>query len=222
MSFSFVYVNIHTDENDKQRGEIMEREDIILYIANNNGMINTEEAKKLNISLRYLQRLEEEGELERVAQGLYLHKDFLVDPFYLAQYRSPKAIFSHTTALYLHKLSDENPRILTMTVPSGWNSPLIKQEDLYKFYYYKEEIWGIGQEKIASTYGHMIKIYNKERTLCDCIVDIDEIGRDIVIKAIKEYMDNKESRDINKLYKYAEIFNIKEKVRTYVEVLHEI
>ncbi len=54
----------------------MEREDIILYIANNNGMINTEEAKKLNISLRNLQRLEEEGELERITQGLYLHKDF--------------------------------------------------------------------------------------------------------------------------------------------------
>ena len=200
----------------------MEREDIILYIANNNGMINTDEAKKLNISLRNLQRLEEEGELERVAQGLYLHKDFLADPFYLVQYRSSKAIFSHTTALYLHKLSDENPRILTITVPSGWNSPLIKQEDLYKFYYYKEEIWKVGQEKVESPYGHMIKIYNKERTLCDCIVDIDEIGRDIVIKAIKEYMANKESRDINKLYKYAEIFNIKEKVRTYVEVLHEI
>lgn len=200
----------------------MEREDIILYIANNNGMINTEEAKKLNISLRNLQRLEEEGELERVAQGLYLHKDFSVDSFYLAQYRSPKAIFSHTTALYLHKLSDENPRILTMTVPSGWNSPLIKQEDLYKFYYYKEETWKIGQEEVESPYGHIIRTYNTERTLCDCIVDIGEIGRDIVIKAIKEYMDNKESRDINKLYKYAEIFNIEEKVRTYVEVFHEI
>lgn len=200
----------------------MEREDIILYIANNNGMINTEEAKKLNISLRNLQRLEEEGELERVAQGLYLHKDFLVDPFYLVQYRSSKAIFSHTTALYLHKLSDENFKILTMTVPSGWNSPLIKQDNLYKFYYYKEDIWKIGQEKVESPYGHMIKIYNKERTLCDCIIDRDEVGRDIVIKAIKEYMANKESRDINKLYKYAEIFNIKEKVRTYVEVLHEI
>jgi len=34
----------------------MEREDIILYIANNNGMINTDEVKKLNISLRNLQQ----------------------------------------------------------------------------------------------------------------------------------------------------------------------
>ena len=86
----------------------------------------------------------------------------------------------------------------------------------------KGEIWEIGQEEVESPYGHIIRTYNTERTLCDCIVDIDEIGRDIVIKAIKEYMDNKESRDINKLYKHAEIFNIEEKVRTYVEVLREI
>ena len=48
------------------------------------------------------------------------------------------------------------------------------------------------------------------------------MGRDVVIDAIKEYMINIESMDINKLYKYAEIFNIKEKVRTYVEVLYDI
>ncbi len=84
------------------------------------------------------------------------------------------------------------------------------------------DLWELGQEDIESPYGHIIKVYNKEWTICDCILNIDEIGRDIVIKGIKEYMENKEYRNINQLYKYAEIFNIKEKVRTYVEVLYEI
>jgi predicted transcriptional regulator of viral defense system len=193
--------------------------EIMKFIASNNGMISAEEAKQNSIDLKRLQRLEMDGELERVALGLYLHKDYIVDPFYLAQYRSSKSVFSHATALYLHRLSDENPSIITMTVPSDWNTQLLKEKDLYKFYYYKEEIWKLGQEEIESPYGHMIMVYDKERTLCDCIVNIDEIGRDIVIKGIKEYMGNKEYRD---LYKYAEIFNIKEKVETYVEVLHEI
>lgn len=92
MSFLFVCDEIYTNRNDQNEGDIMKREDILSYIFNNNGMINTEEAKELHINLRKLQRLEGEGELERVAQGLYLHKDFLVDPFYLAQYRSSKAI----------------------------------------------------------------------------------------------------------------------------------
>ncbi|MGI6751976.1 MAG: type IV toxin-antitoxin system AbiEi family antitoxin domain-containing protein [Anaerovoracaceae bacterium] len=197
-------------------------EKIMNFIAENNGMISTNEAKENNISLKRLERLEKSGELERVAHGLYLHKDYILDPFYLLQYRSSKIVFSHNTALYLHKLSDENPSILTMTVPSGWNSPLIKEDKSYKFYYYKEEIWEIGQEKINSPYGHKINIYDKERTLCDSIINIDELGRDLVINAIKEYMTNTKNRDIEKLYKYAEILNTKEKVRTYVEVFYEV
>ena len=197
-------------------------EEVMEFIALNNGMINTEEAKQNNISLKGLQRLEIDGELERVAQGLYLHKDFIVDPFYLVQYRSSKSIFSHATSLYLHKLSDENPSIITMTVPSGWNTQLLKEKDLYKFYYYKQDLWEMGQEDIESPFGHLIKIYDLERTICDSIISIDEIGRDIVLNAIKEYMENIEIRDIDKLYRYAEILKIKERVRIYVEVFYEI
>ena len=197
-------------------------EEIMKFIASNKGMINTEEAKQNNISLKRLERLEADGKLERIAQGLYLHKDFIVDPFYLAQYRSSKSIFSHSTALYLHKLSDENPNIITMTVPSDWNTQLLKEKDLYKFYYYKEELWKLGQEEIESPFGHQIKVYNKERTICDIMISIDKIGRDLVLKAIKEYMDNIEERNIDKLYKYAEKFNIKEKLRIYVEAFYEI
>ena len=202
-------------------GGIYMNREIMEFIADNNGMINTKEAKQNNISLKRLQRLEANGELERVAQGLYLHKDFIADPYYLIQYRSSKLVFSHSTALYLHRLSDENPSIITLTVPSNWNTPLLKEKELYKFYYYKEEIWQIGQEDIESPYGHTIRIYDKERTLCDCIIRMDEIGRDVVINAIKEYIENVELRDIGKLYRYAEVFNIKEKVRTYVEVLYD-
>lgn len=196
--------------------------EIMQLIASNNGMINAKEARQNNISLKKLQRLEKEGELERVAKGLYLHKDFIADPFYIAQYRSSKSVFSHTTAVYLHKLSDENPRILTMTVPSDWNTKLLKEKDLYKFYYYKKEVWEMGQEIIESPFGHLVKVYDKERTICDCIINISEVGRDIVLNSIKEYMDNIKERDVVKLYKYAERLNIKEKARIYVEVYYEI
>ncbi len=192
------------------------------FIINNNGIINTKEARGNNIPLKNLQRLAADGQLERIARGLYMHNDYILDPFYLVQYRAPKAIFSHNTALYLHRLSDENPSILTMTVPSGWNSSLIKEVNKYKFYYYKEDIWEIGQEKSESPLGNQIKLYNKERTICDCIQYIDAIGRDIVVKAIKEYVLDLEARNVEKLFRYSEIFNIRDQVRNYVEAFYEI
>lgn len=197
-------------------------EEIMEIIAYNNGMLTTDQAKKRNISLKRLERLEKNGEIERVAQGLYLHKDYIVDPFYLAQYRSPKSVFSHFTALYLHRLSDENPSTISMTIPSGWNTELLKERNRYKFYYYREELWQLGQEEIKSPFGHLINIYNKERTICDCIISIDEIGRDVVLKAVKEYMDNIKERNIDRLYEYSEKFNIKDKLRIYVEAFYEI
>lgn len=211
---------IYANQNDK--GGINMNKKVMDIIASNNGMIDTKEANRKKISLKRLQRLEEDGELERVTRGLYLHKDFIIDPFYLAQYRSSKSVFSHQTALYLHRLSDENPNVLTMTVPSNWNTRLMKEKALYEFYFYKEELWKIGQQQIQSPFGNLINVYDKERTLCDCITNIDVVGRDVVLNAIKEYMEDTGARDINKLYQYAEEFNIKEKVRIYVEVFYAI
>lgn len=199
----------------------MKKRDILMYIANNNGTITSKQAREENISLRTLQRLEKEGSLERLTQGLYLHKDFFPDPFYLAQYRSSKAIFSHQTALYLHSLSDENPHILTMTVPSGWNSNMLEEKGLYKFYYNKKDLWKLGQIEVKSPYGHIIRTYDKERTLCDCISKIDEVGRNLVIKAVTSYMEDKNKVDINKLYEYAKVLRVKDVVRTYLEIIME-
>ena len=65
-------------------------------------------------------------------------------------------------------------------------------------------------------------MYNKERTICNSVVSLDQIGRDVVLKAIKEYMGNIEERNIDRLYEYAEKFNIKDKLRIYVEAFYEI
>lgn len=199
----------------------MKNEEIILYILNNNGMINSIEAKNANINLRSLQRLEKNGELKRVAKGLYLYKDCELDPLYLLQYRSPKAIFSHFTALFLHKLTDFKPDIITTTVPSGWNSQLIKKSNSYKFYYYKNEKWELGQEQIKSPHGHNIIVYDIERTICDCIQIMDELERKVVIKLIKEYQKDIELINYKKLFRYADKLNIRKIIEIYAELLYD-
>lgn len=195
---------------------------ILELIKSNNGMLSTEEAKEKNISLKRLERLKKSGEIKRVAQGLYLHKDYEVDPFYLAQYRCSKSVISHSTALYIHGLVNKNPKVITMTIPSGWNTGLLKKKCTYKFYYYKEDLWKIGKEEKKSPFGNKVRIYNKERTICDSIINIDYIGKEVVLNAIKEYLNNTNKDDLVRLYKYAEKFNIKENVKTYVDIFSSI
>lgn len=198
------------------------RHEIIRFMESNNGMISAKEALNNGFSVRTLQRLADKNHVERIAHGLYLHKDFFADPYYLAQYKSPKIIFSHLTALYLHHLMDEVPKIISATVPSNWNMGLTKERYLYKFYYSKKDVWILGQEEIDSPYGNKIKVYNKERTLCDSMAKVNQIGKNVVINAFRSYMEDKVHRDIGRLYDYAKRLNVKEQVENYVEVLQEI
>ena len=60
-------------------------------------------------------------------------------------------------------------------------------------------------------------LYDKERCLCDLVIEKNEIDKQLYVQAIKEYF--KENYDVRKLVKYAKVFGIEEKIRDYMEVL---
>lgn len=191
------------------------------YISNllkeNNGIIKASDIRKAGYDNSVLRRLEKSGELERVSYGLYIDPDTFEDEYMIAQYRISKGIFSHDTALYFHDLSDRTPFKLTMTIPSGYNSNYLKNPD-YKFFYCKKELHNVGVIDIKSPYANTVKIYDKERTICDCIKKIDKLDSNIVLEAVKKYMKDV-GNDYAKLIEYSRLFNIEQRVRQYMEVL---
>lgn len=192
------------------------------YIKNifkkNNGVLKTASAYKAGINKQTLRKLSMDGEIERVSRGIYVAVDYMVDEYKLAQYRAPKGIYSHDTALYLHGLSDRTPMVLTMTIPSGYNTRLLKDKGKYKFYYNKQDIYQMGITTTETSFGSEIKVYDKERTICDCIKRRDELDSDVVLSAIKHYMDESVN-DYSSLLSYAEKLKIRDSVRQYLEVL---
>ena len=71
--------------------------------------------------------------------------------------------------LYLHDLCDRAPVKLMMTIPTGYNTRLLKLNNYYQFFYMKKEFHEIGKTNAKSPYGHTIAVYDKERTICDCL-----------------------------------------------------
>ena len=181
------------------------------------GYITAKEAREEGIENKYLQRLVMSGELERVAHGLYVREDVFPEVFFLAQYRCPKGVFSHETALFLHGLSDRVPLKMMMTIPSGWNTQLLKDEN-YVFFYCGPEKMDLGISEIETPSGVKVKTYDVERTLCDCLRHIKKLDRDLVLAALKQYSGSAE-KDSAKLLRYASIFNIRDIVFRYMEVL---
>ena len=71
---------------------------------------------------------------------------------------------------------------------------------------------------IDSPFGMKLRVYDKERTICDIIKNKNKIDREIFAKAIQQYSKLKD-KDLNKLMKYAKKMNILKKVREYMEIL---
>lgn len=195
-----------------------DEEKVLELIKNNNGIVKTEELSKMNINTVSLTRLLRKGLIERVARGLYTSSNNIEDSYYIFQYKCPKAIFSHETALYFHDLSDRTPIDLMVTIPSGYNSRLLKASN-YKFSYIKEDLHEMGVIEMKTPYGNNIRVYDIERTICDIIRDKNKIEKYQFTDALKRYAKLK-VKDISKLYKYAEKLNIKEEVKQYIEVLN--
>ena len=62
-----------------------------------------------------------------------------------------------------------------------------------------------------------IKLYDKERCLCDLIRNKEQMDMQLYTQAIKDYF--KANPNNRKLLKYGKLFGIEDKIRTYIEVL---
>jgi hypothetical protein len=63
--------------------------------------------------------------------------------------------------------------------------------------------------------GIEIKIYNRDRTICDVLRYEKKLEKEVFYNAIGRYIEDSK-KNIRKLFEYAEIFNIKNKVQTRI------
>jgi predicted transcriptional regulator of viral defense system len=158
-----------------------------------------------------------EGYLEKIASGTYLSKDGFKDNMFILQVRKKCCIFSHETALYLHDLTDRDPFELSVTVPKGYNATQLKKEGI-KVYIVAKELYKFGIEEAHTDFGRMIKVYNKERTICDMIRNRNNVDKYILNDAMKRYFRSKE-KNIHLLMEYAELLKVQKIIKKEYSIL---
>lgn len=184
----------------------------------NNGFIRTRDIEAAGISRPMLRKFVDTGRLEQVRKGLYILAGDLADEFALIQIQSAKAIFSYGTALYLWGLSDRTPHIFDITVPQGTNISRLKRDtENLRCHYVQPEVYDLGIAAVKSPQGATVRLYDRERCICDLIRDKEKVDIQIYTQAIKDYFNTKADR--RKLLKYSKVLGVEEKVRTYMEVL---
>lgn len=181
------------------------------------GIIETKIAAEHGISKAILYKLCKEDKIYRITKGQYILPDDMQDELLSISKRSKNIIFSHETALYLHKISDRTPFEHTITAPSNCiPSASIKSE--CKVYYIKPELFNLGKTIVKTPAGNDVPAYDLERTICDVIRSRNKLGTETFLSALKLYATNPK-KNLNTLNSYAKMLRISNILRHYLEVL---
>lgn len=192
-------------------------EKILKIMNNNGGYITTKELDDNNINRYFLTKMVERKKINRISRGYYGLMDYNVDEYYKIISMSERAVFSMNTALYLHNLSDRTPLIFDITVPYYYGGNLRKNKKV-NLYFVKKSILNLGKIEITSPFGMKIKVYDKERTICDIVKNKNNIDMEIFSNAIKNYIKSSD-KNLNKLMRYAKELKVEKKIREYMEVI---
>lgn len=195
------------------------KERIANFIEKYNGYLITSMVCDNDISKTYVAKYIKDHGMEKVSRGIYITEDVWPDELFVLQQRNKAIIYSGETALYLHGLVDREYSVICVTVPRGYNASHLKDGiDEVKVKYAPENLYGLGVCEIQSSSGNMIKTYDKERCICDLILNRQKYEVQTFQTAIKEYMSAKDKK-LSRLLTHAETMNIRDEVMKYVEVL---
>ena len=193
--------------------------DTIKQIMNtNNGMISTRMIEPLNISRQYLSIMENNNDIEKVSRGIYLSPNAFEDSYFSFQQKYKKAIFSHMNALYFYGMTEEFPYNYTVTVPQSYHVDTVNEK--CNVFYVSDDIYELGIVEIETPNGNKVRVYDKERCICDIIRSKGRMDSEQVKKTIKQYMQSRD-KDIAKLSEYSKNMGINKKVMEMVGGYYE-
>ncbi len=186
-------------------------------IHENGGVITASQVQALGFSKMLLSNYVKAGMLDRAAHGIYMLPGEIEDDMYTLMLRSKKLIFSHESALFLNGLSQRTPFIHSVTIPSNAAIPQSMKGDCV-FYYVKPELHLMGMIEKPTTFGHTVRCYNPERTVCDLLRNRSRCDEETVLGALKRFAQSKD-KNLNLLSEYAAKLSVTAALKKYMEVL---
>lgn len=179
---------------------------IIDEIKRLGGFSQMKDFKEAGFHSREVKKSLAEGGIDKVGNGFYriMDIDFFEDvnfSFLTICRIEPKGIIALASALDYHELTTFTPAQIYYAVPNS-KRPV----DIYypptRVFYFRERFYDIGIEEINTKFG-TIKIYNKEKTICDMFRYRNKLGEDLAYEGLKEYLKRKDF-DIHRLMHFAE------------------
>lgn len=187
------------------------------HFHKHDGVMFTAELRALGISSRQLLQLVNEGVLEKIRQGTYQLSEQLLPEEMLIAKMFPNAVLYLESALVQYGYSDRIPASWQLAVDKNTAKSIFNiAYPPVKPFYLEGHILAIGISHIEL--GNTgVRIYDRDRTICDVLRYSNKMDREIFNTAIQRYIKDTH-RSVNRLVEYAEKLRVTSKVKNYIGV----
>jgi predicted transcriptional regulator of viral defense system len=172
------------------------------------GMMRTYQLSNEKIFYKDIQDLLIEGWIQKVRYGYYQwmnSNDYSEVSTVIRLF--PDGIFCMYTVLRYYEYSDRTPGEWHIAVSKDSNKSRFKIDyPFVKPYYVEDSLLLLGMTEGVMD-GHVIKIYDKERVICDCLRYRNKMDKEIFNKAIQNYIQDVE-KNIPRLMEYADLLRV--------------
>jgi predicted transcriptional regulator of viral defense system len=195
------------------------RKDLLLTLARRTGVLRARDLAAHGIDRKYLTRLVRDGDLQRVARGLYVatgappteHQTLLE-----AARRVPGGVVCLISALRFHEITSQEPFEIWMALAEKAWRPQTDPLPI-RFVHFSGEAWTYGVEE-HEIHGVCVRAYGVAKTVADCFKHRNKIGLDIAIEALRETWRSRRAT-MDEIWTAAGVCRVQRVMKPYLESL---
>lgn len=183
-----------------------------------NGIMKSKEIIENKIYNRFLNKLIDEGYVEKIKFGYYQWQDerAFSEATVIARL-FPDAVICMESALQYYGYTDRTPSAWCLAVDKhSTKSRFNIDYPSVKPHYIPEEQMTLGVEMV-NIEDTELKIFNRERVICDCLRQENKMDVEVFNKAIQAYIKDPK-KNVPRLMEYAKILRTENKVRKMIGV----
>lgn len=199
---------------DREEKKVYELESIEKLIDEKGGLAKTADIEALGIDYRRILTFLDEGKLRRVKNGYYTTctTEYTEEQLIATMY--PDGILTMESALYRYGYLKKKPLGWSIAISKNTSKSRFKVEyPVVEPFYTEDEVMTLGVTEIPFAEGGM-KIYTRDRLICDVIKYQDKMDREDFKEALRSYIYD-DKKDVAELMSYA----IERKVRKKVQMM---
>lgn len=181
-------------------------------------VMTTAQLSSVKLYYRDIQQMLDKGLIEKVKRGYYHWiEDYGKSEVVIINRLFPDGVLCMDTALFYYKYSDRNPAEWNITIDKNTSRQRTQIEyPLIKAYRVESEILSLGETdgKIDS---QKVRIYDRDRTICDVLRNMNKLDKETFSKAIQGYVKDPK-KNIPNLMQYAKALRVQKRVKDIIEV----